>query len=64
MNDVAHGSGPALAGKSADAPANDHEEAAAERARLTYIGHALPWPVVVLWAAFLLFGLIYFVAHL
>lgn len=64
MNDIAHAPSPTPAGKAAETHANDHEEAAAERARLTYIGHALPWPVVVLWAAFLLFGLIYFVVHL
>ncbi len=60
MNDVVQATG-------SNPPENalsDHEEAAAERSRLTYIGHALPWPVVVLWAAFLLFGLIYFVVHL
>lgn len=42
----------------------DHEEAASERARLSYIGHALPWPVILAWAAYLVFGLMYFVFHL
>ncbi|MBM4015515.1 MAG: hypothetical protein FJ293_11210 [Planctomycetes bacterium] len=44
--------------------AEDHALAANERSKLVYIGHALPWPVVLLWAAFLSFGLIYFLVHL
>jgi len=54
--------------KTADDPleriAEEHEEAARERSQFSYVGHALPWPVMALWAAFLLFGLCYFLAQL
>jgi hypothetical protein len=45
-------------------PADDHAEAAAERERLTYEGHRLPVAVILVWAAFLLFGLAYFLRHI
>lgn len=60
MNETANPAAPAAA----TPPAAEHDEAAAERSRLTYIGHALPWPIVLIWAAYLLFGLIYFLFHL
>jgi len=44
--------------------ADDREEAARERRQLVYVGHSLPWPVIAIWAAFLLFGLCYFLAQL
>jgi hypothetical protein len=51
--------------KPSDPDRIDHmAESAAERAQLTYVGHDLPAWVILLWIAFFLFGLGYFVRHL
>jgi hypothetical protein len=44
--------------------ADDRAESAIERKQLTYEGYALPLYITLLWLAFLLFGLIYFVRQL
>jgi len=43
---------------------DDHADADAERARFRYAGHRLPVAVILIWLAFFVFGLAYFVKYL
>jgi hypothetical protein len=43
---------------------DDHADADAERGRFSYEGHRLPLFVILIWIAFFVFGLAYFVKQL